>query len=139
QFKGTVSRTAKSMDRQNRNLRVEIDLLNADGKLFPGMYMTATLIAEHKNVWTLPITAVWMQGDQSFCYRVENGKAVRTRIQVGLRGSELVEVLRKQTKPTNAGDEGQWEDISGEELIVASDAASLSEGQAVDVSSEKGK
>jgi RND family efflux transporter MFP subunit len=132
QFHGTVTRTTKSMDRQNRNLRVEIDLPNTDGKLLPGMYMTATLIVERKNVWTLPIAAVATQGEQNFCYRVENGVTVRTRIRVGLRGSEVVEVLSKQTKPSKPGNEAPWEDISGDELVVASNVASLTEGVQVD-------
>src|SRR5262249_17294218 len=88
QFKGTVTRTSKSLHPQNRTLRTEIDLKNEDGKLLPGMFVNATIIAEHKNVWSLPAAAIVTQGEQSFCYRVEDGKAVRTPIQVGLRGNE---------------------------------------------------
>jgi RND family efflux transporter MFP subunit len=131
QFKGTVTRSSKSLHPVNRTLRTEIDLPNEDGKLLPGMFVNATIIAEHKNVWALPAAAVVTQGDQSYCYRVESGKAVRTPIEVGLRGSDLVEVLKKRTRPDAAGEEGYWEDFTGREVIVASDAASLTDGQAV--------
>src|SRR4029077_14392064 len=112
---------------QNRTLRTEIDLPNAHGKLLPGMYVTATIIAEHKHVWALPAAAIVTQGEQNFCYRVENGKAVRTPIQVGLRGSELVEVVKKQTKPGNPSEPGRWENFTGEEEIVQQNAESLSD------------
>lgn len=133
QFKGTVTRASKSLHPQNRTLRTEIDLPNDDGKLLPGMFVDATIIAEHKNVWALPATAVLAQGEQSYCYRVENGKALRTPIQVGLRGSGWVEVVKKQTKPAKADEEVHWEDFSGSEAIVHTDPGSLSDGQTVNV------
>jgi HlyD family secretion protein len=144
QFKGTVTRSAGALNPQNRTLRTEIDLPNADGKLLPGMYVSATIIAEHKNVWALPATAVVTEGERSFCYRVENGKAVRTPVQVGLRtpvqtgqpGNELVEVLKKQVKPAQPGAAVEWEDFTGSEEIVQSNVAGLTDGQAVKVAPE---
>jgi HlyD family secretion protein len=127
QFKGTVTRSSGALNPQNRTLRTEIDLPNGDGKLLPGMYVTATIIAEHKNVWALPVAAVVTQGEQTFCYRVENGKAVRTAIQIGLRGDgQFVEVVNWQ-KP---GSPPTWEPFTGNE-VVATKAAGLSDGQAV--------
>jgi RND family efflux transporter MFP subunit len=136
-FKGKVTRTSKSLNPQNRTLRTQVDLHNEDGKLLPGMFVNATIIAEHKNVWALPATAVVTRGEQAFCYRVENGKTVRTPVRLGLPGNEkdneLVEVMKKQTKPAKAGEQGQWEDFSGEEVIVVSDPTSLRDGQAVNL------
>jgi HlyD family secretion protein len=110
-FKGTITRTSRSMDRQNRNLRTEIDLPNGDGKLVPGTYMTATIIIEHKNAWTLPPAAIVSEGDLNFCYQLENGKPVRTPIHVGLRGNDAVEILGIGTEPAQP--------ITGQESIVA--------------------
>jgi RND family efflux transporter MFP subunit len=131
-FKGAVTRTAKSLNPQNRTLRTEIDLPNTEGKLLPGMFVNVTIIAEHKNVWAVPPTAIVVQGEQTFCFRVENSKAVRTPVQVGLRGSELVEVLKKQTKPAKAGEDGPWEEFAGDEEVI-SNPAGLADGQAVTV------
>jgi RND family efflux transporter MFP subunit len=133
QFKGTVTRTSGALHPQNRTLRTEIDLPNADGKLKPGAYVNATIIVERKEVRAIPAKAVVTQGEQSFCYRVEKGKTLRTPIQTGLIGSDLAEVLKKQTKPARPGEEGHWEDFTGDELIVTSDPAALSDGQAVKV------
>jgi multidrug efflux pump subunit AcrA (membrane-fusion protein) len=138
QVRGTVTRRSKSLHPVNRTLSTQIDLPNHDGKLLPGMFVNATIIAERKSVWALPANAVVTKGDQTFCYRVENGKAVRTLIQVGLRGNEpdneLVEAVKKQTKAAKTGEQGQWEDFSGEEAIIA-EPAGLADGQAVSVSS----
>jgi RND family efflux transporter MFP subunit len=141
QFKGTVTRNAKSLSPTNRTLRTEIDLPNTGGTLLPGMFVSATIIAEHKKVWALPAKAVVSRGEQTFCYRVENSKAVRTPIQVGLRGNEpdneLVEVVKKGTK-SGAGGDVVWEGITGAEEIAA-DAAALKDGQEVQASSAAGR
>jgi RND family efflux transporter MFP subunit len=136
QFRGTVTRASRSLNPQTRTLRTQIDLPNDESKLLPGMFVNATIIAEHKHVWALPVAAVVTQGEQSFCYRVENGKALRTPIQIGLRGTEMIEVLKKQEKPAKGGGEAAWEDLTGEETVVASDPASLADGQAVNVASQ---
>jgi RND family efflux transporter MFP subunit len=130
-FQGKVTRNARSLNPQARTLRTEIDLPNPEGKLLPGMYVQATITVQHPDVWTLPAAAVLTEGDQTFCYRAEDGKAVRTPLQVGLRGGGLVEILKKQVQPASPGEEQRWEAITGEEDIVASDLASVSPGTLV--------
>jgi len=104
------------------------------------MFVNATIVAEHRKVWALPTQAVLTQGEQTFCYRVEDGKAVRTPIQVGLQGNEkdneLIEVLRINKQSGKAGSTAAWQDWSGEEVIVATEASSLTEGQSVSVSAQ---
>jgi HlyD family secretion protein len=142
QFKGTVTRSSGAIDPKNRTLRTEIDLPNPVGpdgkrKLQPGMYGKVTIIAEHKNVWTLPVAAVVTQGEQTFGYRVENGIAVRTPIQIGLRGDKLVEVLKKQVNMVDVDTQARWEDFSGNEEFITSDVAGLKDGQAMTVERQK--
>jgi len=129
-FQGKVKRDARSLNPQARTLRTEIELPNPEKKFLPGMYVQASITVEHRNVWTLPAAAIVTEGNQTFCYRVENGKAVRTPLQVGLIGGGLVEVLKKQV-PASPGAEVRWEPMSGSERIVASDAATLTDGQPV--------
>jgi RND family efflux transporter MFP subunit len=136
-FQGTVTRTARSLSPTNRTLRTEIDLENPNGKLSPGMFVSATIIAEHKKVWALPAKAVVTRGEQTFCYRVENDKAVRMPIQVGLRGNEpdneVVEVMKQGVK-SGTGGGVMWEDFTGQEEIITSNPSALTDGQAVAVS-----
>jgi RND family efflux transporter MFP subunit len=133
---GQVTRNARALDPQTRTLRTEIDLPNPKQKLLPGMYVQATITVQHANVWTLPEAAVVTEGNQTLCYRLDGGKAVRTSLQVGLRGGGLVEVVKKQLKPAMAGEEGPWVAIKGDEAIIANDPALLHDGQAVHVQSQ---
>jgi multidrug efflux pump subunit AcrA (membrane-fusion protein) len=133
---GEVTRASGAMDPQTRTLRTEIDLRNEDRKLRPGTYADITIIAEHKGVWSLPAKAVLSEGDRSFCYRVENGRLVRTPVQVGLKGGDLVEVLKKQLSAPAPGPEGRWEEFTGDEEVVTSDPKTLTEGQPVCVAAE---
>jgi RND family efflux transporter MFP subunit len=129
-FTGKVTRNARSLDPQARTLRTEIDVPNPAGKLLPGMYVQASITVRHPNVWALPASAVVTEGDQTFCYRVEGGKAVRTPLQVGLSGGGLIEVMKKQTRISSTGAEERWEEFTGQEEVV-SDPVGLSDGQPV--------
>jgi RND family efflux transporter MFP subunit len=135
-FEGNVTRTARSLDPRTRTLRTEIDLANPRGELVPGMYVDVTITPERRNVWTLPESAVVMTEEESYCYRLENGKAVRTALQVGLSGGELVEVLKKKVKPSTGSTEEAWQDLTGQEEIIKSGVADLKDGQEVRVAAE---
>jgi HlyD family secretion protein len=126
-----VTRNARSLDPQNRTLNTEIDLPNPRGNLLPGMYVQARILVQRENAWTLPESAIVTEADQAICYRVEDGKAWRTPLQIGLRGNGHVEILMKQTPASLSGSELQWTPITGQEEIVASDAASLVDGKRV--------
>jgi HlyD family secretion protein len=132
-LQGTVTRNARSLDPQARTLRTEIDLPNPEGKLMPGMYVQATITVQHTNVWTLPTGALITHGDQTLCYRLDEGKAVRMPVQVGLQGGGLAEVIKKQAKPAPGGSQASWEPITGGEAIIANDPDLLHDGQPVQV------
>lgn len=137
EFRGTVTRTSRALNPSSRTLRTQVDLPNPKGTLLSGLYVDVTITVEHQNVWTLPASAVVIKGEESFCYRRENDKAIRTPVQVGLRGDKIIEVLKKQTLSTKPGEEGRWEELSGEEMIIASDPASLTDRQPVSLASGK--
>lgn len=133
QFKGEVTRRAKSLNPQNRTLRTEVDLPNDDGKLLPGMFVNATIIVQHHKTWALPSSAVITRGDESYAYRIEGGKTVRTPVQLALRGHDperkvqLVEVVKKRLSK-----DGAWTDITSDDAFIEN-AAEVAEGQAVSV------
>jgi RND family efflux transporter MFP subunit len=133
EFAGKVARATAVLDPQTRTLRVEIDLPNSEMKLRPGMFARVQVGVERAGVWALPSSAVLMRGEQAFCFRVEDGKAIRTPIQVGLAGDQLIEVLKKQTKPSKPGEKAVWEDFTGAEEIVSTGSGKLKDGQPVRV------
>jgi HlyD family secretion protein len=126
-----VTRNARSLDPQNRTLSTEIDLPNPRGNLLPGMYVQSRITVERKDAWTLPESALRTEADQTICYRIEDGKAVKTPLQVGLKGGGRVEILMQQTPASLSGGELEWTPITGEEKIVAGDIASLTNGKPV--------
>jgi RND family efflux transporter MFP subunit len=126
-----VTRNARSLDPQNRTLSTEIDLPNPRGNLLPGMYVQARIIVQRKDAWTLPESVLVSEADQTICFRVEEGRAVRTPLQIGLRGNGRVEILMKQTPTSLSGGELQWTPITGQEEIVASGASSLVNGMKI--------
>jgi RND family efflux transporter MFP subunit len=137
EFRGTVTRTSRSLNPSTRTLRTEIDLPNPKGTLPPGLYVDVIITVEHENVWTLPTSAVVTKEDESFCYRLESGVVIHTPLQLGLRGADRVEVLKQHLKPAKSGEEKPWEDFTGDERIIESNAAELRDGQTVEATSGK--
>jgi HlyD family secretion protein len=125
-FEDKVTRTASSLDPDARTLLTEIDLPNAEHKLLPRNYVSASIKVSKKDVWTLPATAVIKQGENSFCYRVENARAVRTSVAVGLRDGPWLEITQIQAGGKGVADK----DLTGQETVIEN-AASVTEGQAV--------
>jgi RND family efflux transporter MFP subunit len=128
EFHEAVTRFAWALDAKSRTLRVEIDLKNPGWRLRPGMYVQSVLTVERKQVLAIPQSAIVTQGDDSFCFIVVGGRAVRTPIILGLRDSDFVEVLKKRTP----GKEGKWLDFTGKEEVVTSNSSDLRDGQQVD-------
>jgi RND family efflux transporter MFP subunit len=138
EISGEVARTSYALDRTTRTLVAEIDLPNPTDQLRPGMYSSATISAERPNVLTLPLSAILTQGDvlqgyQTYCFLVEDGKVRKIPIMIGPRDRQRVEVLRKQRKPAAPGKPAVWEDFSGKEQIVQGDLSGLVDGQPVAV------
>jgi len=131
ELEGKVVRTSWGVRGKERTLRTEIDLENRDGRLRDGMYAFAIITMEHKDVWTLPVAAVTVADEQPFCVRVENGKAVRTPVQLGLSDGKRVEVRKQLVGRTKTGAGGAWQDFNGTEEVVASNPGALTDGQAL--------
>jgi RND family efflux transporter MFP subunit len=122
---GKVTRTAWALDPKTRTIRTEIDIPNPGGKLRPGLYAYATVIVEeHKDVLTIPTTAVVQDQEKSFCVTVEEGKAVRKLVGTGLSDGTLTEVVSG---------------LDGSEFVVKANSTSLSDGQAVKVQVQTAK
>jgi multidrug efflux pump subunit AcrA (membrane-fusion protein) len=123
--KAAVTRISWSLAPGARTLRAEIDLPNKEGKLRPGMYVYARISGEQPAGWALPASALVKQGDAMVCFLIEDGKAVRTPVQVGRGDGQFTEVLKLQKPGVSS-----WLDWTGKEEVAAK-AAGLSDGQTV--------
>jgi HlyD family secretion protein len=129
---GKVTRSSSALDLKARTLRVEIHLKNPKGELKSGMYANVTIAARIPPSLTLPPRAllrdIQANDDRDYCFVVEDGKAVKTFLDLGVRGKEGVQVLRKMSSVGA----GQWQPLTGREAIVISNPGALLDGQTVE-------
>lgn len=120
---GKVVRTSWSLEPGSRTLRTEVDLPNPDGKLRPGMYVSAKLTVEMPPEWSVPTAAIGKINDEPVMYLADGGKAVRVVVQLHRGDAQYTQILRYR-RPNAA----EWTAVTGEER-VASPAGAVSDGQ----------
>lgn len=132
EFAGTVTRTAKVLNAESRTLKVEIDLPNPAGELRPGSFVTVKIAAGTTDALTVPAAAVLFADETAYCFLVEGGTAVKTRVQVGhAQGSGpggVIEVLNRRRAGITSGD---WTPWTGTEKVVNGRLGELADGQPV--------
>jgi RND family efflux transporter MFP subunit len=118
-FEGQVTRFAGALDPGSRTMRTEVDFPNPDGTLRPGMYGTMTIAVEnHPDALTIPESAVRRQKDRATVYVVDGDRAVGHVVATGFTADGRIEIL---------------EGLTGSDRVIASGAASVSDGTPVRV------
>ena len=125
QIPATVTRTSWAIREKTRTLRAEIDLSvkEYDG-LRPGMYVYAKVLVQRPNVYALPQQTLLVSGNQTYCYLLRSGKAVKTPVQAGVSDGTWVEVDQMKI-----GD--RWRKVTGGEEVILGDLSELTDGQTV--------
>jgi RND family efflux transporter MFP subunit len=117
-FPGKVARFSVDVQSDTRTMHTEVDVLNPNRILLPGLYAEATIRLEKKdNALVVPVQAV-SQGDQNIVYVVNPSNKIEVRnVKLGIQTADDAEVL----SGLNEG-----------ESIVVGDRASLKAGQDVE-------
>ena len=90
---GTVARIAHALDPKTRTMSVELDVMNRDGSLAPGMYPSVKWpIRRSRPALYVPKTSVVTTTERTFVIRDQNGKAHWVDVQAGATDGDLVEV-----------------------------------------------
>ncbi|HBL36470.1 MAG TPA: hypothetical protein DDZ55_06640 [Firmicutes bacterium] len=90
-FSGTISAITPVADQATRQFPVEFSVVNSSNALKAGMMGTVYLtIGEGRNQLALPVDTVLFEGEQAYVYVVEDGRARRRNIRVGLNTGTLV-------------------------------------------------
>jgi multidrug efflux pump subunit AcrA (membrane-fusion protein) len=131
---GTVTRTSGALDPRSRTLRVEMDLPNPQGELRSGMYAYVRITASLPDRWVLPAATVLYDGEQPYAFQLQQGRAVRTPLRLGLRDGAQVELLEKQVRPANSNQSPKWEAIAGDEVFLQGNLAGVKDGDEVKLS-----
>ena len=119
----TVTRTSWALNMKSRTLRAEIDLVNPDAQLLPGMYAYVNIVIERPNVLSLPVEAIEYSGEQAFCWLYEGAKSVRTEVETGVNDEHWIEVTnhRPPVPPEAPSDSVPWTPFYGSERVILGD------------------
>ena len=92
-FKATISRLSGAIDERLRSQRVEMDVINNDKKLLPGMVAEVNLpLPASDSTFIVPKTAVVNSTESVFVIRVVNNQTERVNVKTGRDANDLVEI-----------------------------------------------
>lgn len=111
---GRVARTSRALNDQ-KTMRVEIDVENPKGRLYPGMYGRVTVyLREVADALTVPAGAIDSLNGSPCVVVVEGGVAHRIPVETGIDDGKVVQILSG---------------LKGHERIVTSNKGEITEGQ----------
>ena len=115
----SITRTTEALDPATRTLLVEIDVLNTDHRLHPGMFVNVGLhLQHHPNALTIPPAAIVpsKNGQEKSVFVVDSGKVKLIPVKTGIDDGLWVEVV---------------EGLTGEEEVIVVGKSGLIDGQTV--------
>ncbi|HYL74120.1 MAG TPA: efflux RND transporter periplasmic adaptor subunit [Bryobacteraceae bacterium] len=93
-YSGTVARPAHALDTKTRTMPVELDVMNPDGSLSPGMYPAVKWpVRRSRPALFVPKTAVVTTTERTFVIRDKNGHAEWVDVRKGAADGDLIEVI----------------------------------------------
>lgn len=94
QFTGEVRAIDSRVNPVTRTIEIEARLPNSDGALRPGMLMqVAIAVRTIENAVVVPPIAVVVQGSSHYVFRVDEGRALRTTVEIGQREPDRLEIV----------------------------------------------
>lgn len=92
-FQGEIYAIDPIVDVGGRAIRLRARLPNANGQLSPGLFARIRIIvAERPEALLVPEAAVFRDEGKTFVYRMQDGRAARTEVDIGHRSPGRVEV-----------------------------------------------
>ena len=94
QFAGEVYAIDPLIDESGRSILLRARLPNPDGRLRPGLFARISLVLnEREGAIQVPEQALMPQGQEQFVFKVVDGKAVFTKVEVGIRRDGMAEIV----------------------------------------------
>ncbi len=130
EFRGRIYAVEPVVDEQTRTILMRARIPNKGNKLKPGMFVrVAVTLANRPNAIIVPEQAIWPQGQDNFVYRVVDGKAALTKIQIGNRQPGRVEIIEGLNATDTVVTEGQIKLRDGAPVMVMAAPAAEPAGQ----------
>ncbi len=93
-FTGKISRQANSLDDKYRSESFEIDVINSNNLLMPGMYAEVLLpLKGHSNAFIVPQSAVVTSTERKYVIKVQDNKAILVNVTTGNEDKGLIEIF----------------------------------------------
>lgn len=116
-FSGEVYAIAPEVDVGGRSFMVRAQIANNDGLLVPGLFAQVELELERKeNALLIPEAALMPAGDKQYVYRIDDGKAVRTEVALGMRQGDMVEIISGLVPGVQVVTAGQMKIMDGSKV-----------------------
>ncbi|MGD0049313.1 MAG: efflux RND transporter periplasmic adaptor subunit [Bryobacteraceae bacterium] len=93
-YSGTIARVSHALDQKTRTMAVELDVMNRDGSLAPGMYPTVKWpVRRSRPALFAPKTSVVTTTERTFVIRDRSGRLEWVDVKKGVTAGDLVEVI----------------------------------------------
>ncbi len=92
-FNGEVKTISSRVDPTSRSILAQIEILNPDFELIPGILLNITVIFNEKKSLSIPEESLIIQGNDKFVYLIENNILKKQKVKTGLRNFGHIEVL----------------------------------------------
>jgi membrane fusion protein, multidrug efflux system len=93
-YSGTVARFSHALDQKTRTMPIELEVMNRDGSLAPGMYPTVRWpVRRARPSLFVPKTSVITTTERTFVIRNQSGHAEWVDVKKGVTEGDLVEVI----------------------------------------------
>ncbi|MGH8740018.1 MAG: efflux RND transporter periplasmic adaptor subunit [Burkholderiales bacterium] len=123
-FEGEIDAIDPIVDVAGRAIRLRARIPNPRGELSPGLFARVQIVVERReNALLVPESAVFAEGAKRFVYRVVEGRAVLTGVQLGQRRPGQVEIRKGLGRDDVVVTAGHQQIRDGSRLEVVSAAA----------------
>ncbi|MCC6363351.1 MAG: efflux RND transporter periplasmic adaptor subunit [Bryobacterales bacterium] len=93
-YSGAVARISRALDQKTRTMAVELDVMNPDGSLAPGMYPAVKWpVRRSRPSLFVPKTSVITTTERTFVIRDRDGRAEWVDVKKGILEGDLAEVF----------------------------------------------
>jgi membrane fusion protein (multidrug efflux system) len=97
-FTGKVTRIVQALNPSTRTMTVEVDIPNPDRALKGGMFARVELlVGVHAKALQIPIDAVTRLETDQYVYTVQDGKARKAPVVLGIQSDGLIEIVKGLT------------------------------------------
>ena len=118
-FEGRVYAIQPAVDEQTRTVLMRARVSNKGFRLKPGMFVRVALIMSTRpNAITVPEQALWPQGKDNFVFKVVEGRAMLTKVELGKRRPGEVEINQGLAPGDVVVTEGQIKLRNGAPVMV---------------------